>query len=277
MDGLVLDRAIASVFRLDDRGARMRWRERKLATRPASAAALVVEVRDPCRLTPAERAALLERCARANMAIYASARVPDDPAIPRRMAAQLGLDPLAAEPLAEAEGIARVPWHTAGHDSVPGRPVRSMLLHCAQAAGTGGELSLLDAELAWLLLGDIDTHFVAALMQRDAMTIPPAGYRLPAFAVEASGDLHLRFTERRDDVAWKCDATVSEAAARLRRLLDRDASCVLKMRLAPGMGLVANNVLQSRSALAEGESVVRRARFQRRIAGTEGAWRALLG
>ncbi|HET9652482.1 MAG TPA: TauD/TfdA family dioxygenase [Usitatibacter sp.] len=265
MDGLVLDRAVASVFRLADPPAWRHWRERKLASRAADAGALVVEVRDPRALTPAERAALLERCARANIAIYASGRAADDPDIATRFAAQLGLRSADAID-GEWAGRARIPWHTEGYGEP--RPVRSMVLHCAQAPAAGGELALMDPELAWLLLRDMGACFVDALMQPDAMTLAASGRRLPAFAVEpATGELHVRFTERRDDVAWKCDAAVSEAAARLRRLLDRDTSCVLRTRLEPGMGLVANNVLYMRAAAPEGAGLVRGARFRERLSG----------
>lgn len=307
MDGLVLEPAAATVFRLEGGEAWKRWRDRKLAARPASAAALVVEVGDPRRLTPAERAALVRRCAVANMAVYASPHASEDPAIALRVAAQLGLRTVDASPPAEADGVARIAndperaasglnafsearmlWHTDGYFHPLARPVRSMLLHCVRAAPRGGELSLLDPELAWLLLRDVGDAFVRALMQPDALAVAArhgmAGRMRPAFAGPvfavdaATGDLHMRFTERRGDVAWKCDATVSEAAARLRRLLDRDTSCVLRLRLEPGMGLVSNNVLHARSSFVDDAAAPRlvlRARFRERIAGTEGVWRAL--
>ena len=308
MDGLVADPAIATVFRPQNREACKRWRERKLAERASDAAALVVEVRDPRVLTRAERAALIERCVRTNMAIYANARTVDDAAIPLRVAAQLGLHTVYANAPAEADGVARIEndpgraaaglnafsdarmlWHTDGYYHPMALPIRSMVLHCVRPAAQGGDLALLDPELAWLLLHDIDARFVEALMQPDALAIPArrgmdgrmrAGCAGPVFGIDAaSGDLHMRFTERRGDVAWKCDATVSEAAARLRRLLDRDTSCVLHTRLEPGMGLVCNNVLHARSTFtqdADAPRLMLRARFRERIAGTEGAWRALL-
>ncbi len=306
-DGLALDPAAASVFALDNGAAWKRWRDRKLAARPRSAADLVVEVRDPRRLSANERAALVERCRRANMALYASPVADDDPAIPRQMGAQLGLRTLDANPLAGDDGVTRITvdhdkaaagfipygegrmlWHTDGYYNAADKRVRSMLLHSVRPAAYGGETALLDHELAWLLLREADPRLVEALMAPDALTIPerhearrvarPAAIG-PVFSIEpGTGDLHARFTARRRSVHWKCDATVSEAAARLLAILDGDTTCVLRTRLEAGMGLVCNNVLHARGPFTDDPARPRllfRARFLERVAGTEGAWAAL--
>ncbi len=293
-----------SVFDPGNDAAWLAWRERKLALRARSASDLVVEVRDPRRLSAPERAALVERCRRTNMAIYASAAVEEDPAVPLLVGGQLGLRTLDFNPLAEEEGVTRIAvdgvraeagyipytsrrmlWHTDGYYNPPDQPVRSMLLHCVRPAARGGETGLLDHELAWLLLRDADPRLVRALMLPDAFTIPAregeAGVERPAatgpvFSVDAAaGDLHMRFTARRRSIEWKSDALVSEAAARLLALLDHESACVIRVRLEAGMGLVCNNVLHERAAFEDDPASPRlflRARFAERIAGTSGAW-----
>ncbi|HSC00584.1 MAG TPA: hypothetical protein VLE45_11770, partial [Burkholderiaceae bacterium] len=59
----------APAFDLGDPLAYAAWRERKLADRARSSADLLVDVGDPLALTPGERQALLQRCARWNMAV----------------------------------------------------------------------------------------------------------------------------------------------------------------------------------------------------------------
>jgi len=297
-------RARRSVFDLGDREAWLRWRGRKLEARPRTPADLLVEVRDPRRLAQAERAALVERCRKWNMAIYASRADVDARDIATRVGAQLGLHTLEANPLAGTHGVARIAvdarkanagfipytdrrmrWHTDGYYSPPSSPVRSMILHCVRPAQSGGETALLDPELAWLLLRDVGDAWVRALMRHDALTIPErrdrggvvrAAVAGPVFSIDGdSGDLHMRYTARRRSVRWGCDATTSEAAARLLALMDRDTSCVLRLRLEAGMGLVCNNVLHERSAFEEASGSPRlllRARYRERVAGTEGAW-----
>ena len=69
-------------FDLADDASYRRWRAWKLAHHPASVEALMVDVGDPRALTAAERAALLERIARANMALYRSPVVVADKQLP---------------------------------------------------------------------------------------------------------------------------------------------------------------------------------------------------
>lgn len=281
-----------------------RWRERKLAGRARSAADLVVEVRDPRALGEAERAEIVRRCRRDNMAIYASPLDGEDKEIPRRLGAQLGLATLDTNFLADEDGITRIAvsgakagagfipytthrirWHTDGYYNPPQLRIRAMLLHCVRDAASGGDTALLDHELAYLLLRDDDPAHLLALMRPDALAIPArtdedgiarAEAVGPVFSVDpATGDLHMRYTARTRSVAWKDDAATRAAAARLLEILDGDSGCVLRARLAPGMGLVCNNVLHERSAFEDAPGRPRllyRARYVERIAGTERAW-----
>ncbi|MFN3566738.1 MAG: TauD/TfdA family dioxygenase, partial [Burkholderiaceae bacterium] len=161
-------------FDLDDRAAYAAWRERKLAGYPASIDELVVEVADPARLTRAERTALLERCARANMAVYAAPpRAHGAHDALRAVGAQLGLHTLDINYLADDDGITPlavaaggtrtqyipytnrpIRWHTDGYYNPPGRTIRAMVLHCVRPARSGGGNALLDPELAYLALRD---------------------------------------------------------------------------------------------------------------------------
>ncbi len=281
-----------------------RWRDRKLAARARSAADLLVEVRDPRALTAAEKAEIVRRCRRDNMAVYASAVTDEDKSVPRRLGAQLGLATLDTNFLADEDGITsiavtgakasagfipytthRIRWHTDGYYNPPQLRIRAMLLHCVRDAASGGDTAVLDHELAWLLLREDDPALASALMQPDALAIParvdeegvarPAAVG-PVFSIEpGTGDLHMRYTARTRSVAWKDDPATAAAAARLLALLDGDSGCVLRTRLLPGMGLVCNNVLHERSAFVDDPARPRllyRARYVERIAGTEGAW-----
>ncbi len=291
-------------FAPDNEETHARWRDRKLATRARSAADLLVEVRDPRALTAAEKAEIVRRCRRENMAIYASTVTGEDKSVPRRLGAQLGLATLDTNFLADEDGITsiavtgakasagfipytthRIRWHTDGYYNPPELRIRAMLLHCVRDAASGGDTAVLDHELAWLLLREDDPALASALMPPDALAIParvdeegvarPAAVG-PVFSIEpGTGDLHMRYTARTRSVAWKDDPATAAAAARLLALLDGDSGCVLRTRLLPGMGLVCNNVLHERSAFVDDPARPRllyRARYVERIAGTEGAW-----
>ena len=283
-------------FDLDDDTAYRNWRARKLAQRPANAAAITVDVADPRALKPAERRALLDGIARANVAIYRSPVLDEDPRLPAALGAQLGLVRLDANWLADEDGISHIRvggasdghggfipytsqpirWHTDGYYHPQQRRIHGMILHCVRAAAQGGENRLLDPELAYIALRDESPALVAALMQSDAMTIPAradadgvarAAQSGPVFAVE-HGALHMRYTARTRSIEWSAEARVQEAVRRLAALLAGDMPGLLRVRLSAGMGIVGHNVLHDRSGFVDDANHPRllyRARFLCRV------------
>jgi alpha-ketoglutarate-dependent taurine dioxygenase len=287
---------MGSPFDLDDAENYRRWREQKLASAPATTQDLLVEVRDPRALTPAERAALADRIRRCNMAVYASAIHDEDTDLLRKLGEQFGLHRLDANWLAGEDGISSIQvfeggtrqhyipytdkpikWHTDGYYNPPERQIWAMVLHCVRSAGSGGENRLMDHEMAYLLLRDEDPRHIRALMQPDAMTIPERvdevdGVRPaqsgPVFSLDARGNLHMRYTARTRSIEWKPDAATKAAVAALEKLLASDAPHVFHARLEPGMGLLCNNVLHDRAAFTDDPQQPRllyRARYLDRI------------
>ena len=274
-------------FDLADERAYQAWRDGKLSCLPSGLE--VIELRDPKNLRPAEREALVESCARTNMALYRSPVTREDKDIPRLLGLQLGLENLERDissitPDGDALGEfipythRAIGWHTDGYYNPQSRRIRAMTLHCVRAALEGGESALLDHELAYIVLRDEDPEHVRALSAPDALTIPPRleGETVarpaetgPVFSVdEPEGVLHMRYTARGVNIAWKDDAATPAARDALDRILASSAY-VLRLRLEPGMGVVCNNVLHARSAFRdapEHRRLLYRARFYDRVA-----------
>ena len=278
-----LDLPDRAAFDPTDDAAYLAWRAHKLARFPRSLAELVVEVRDPRALGTGEREALLERCARSNMAIYASPTGGDpDKEIPRRLGLQLGLRELDPNHLADDDGISPIAvaergtrgefipytdrgikWHTDGYYNPPERKVRAVLLHCVERAESGGENDILDHEIAYIQLRDRDPRHARALMALDALTIPARmeGDRIvrpaqsgPVFSFDAGGLLHMRYTARAVSIEWKRDAATQAALAALEDILATPSPWVFRGRLEPGMGFVGNNVLHTRTPFTDSAS-----------------------
>ncbi len=292
---------MSTPFDLKDEVAYQRWREQKLERAPASLADLIIEVSDPRNLSANEHAALLEKCQRANMVIYAARQHSADKDIARQVGHQFGLKNLDANWLAGEDGISEIKvsgtsdlsrqayipytdraikWHTDGYYNPPERRIRSMLLHCVDSAAEGGENRLMDHELAYIQLRDENPDFVRALCEPDVMTIPEradedgiarAAQSGPVFSVDENGKLHMRYTARTRSIAWKQDATTLAAVAFLEQLLAADSPYIYTARLESGMGLLCNNVLHDRSAFSDNPAAPRllyRARYHDRIAGS---------
>ncbi|MGE5319561.1 MAG: TauD/TfdA family dioxygenase [Hyphomicrobiaceae bacterium] len=272
-----------SPFDLANESGYRAWRDAKLAAYPRSAAELVVPLADPRHLSADELAALESRCARANMAIYSAPHLPvADKSIPKQLGLQLGLTRLEGNYLADEDGLSSITpasdegsgvrgdfipythkpinWHTDGYYNTLERRILGMTLHCAQDAETGGENALLDHEIAYLQLRDVNPDYVAALMQPDAMTIPARmdedsvarpEQSGPVFAIDpAEGFLYMRYTARTRSIVWRGDAVTQAAVKTLADIL-ASSEYVLSARLRPGMGLICNNVLHTRNAFSD--------------------------
>ncbi|MBI5276726.1 MAG: TauD/TfdA family dioxygenase [Burkholderiales bacterium] len=294
-----------SPFDLHDDASYRRWREWKLACAPRGLADQLVDVADPRVLTASESDALRAAVVRGGVAIYRSRAVDGDSALPRLLAAQLGMHRLDANWLAGEDGVSRITvsratdghggfipytdraigWHTDGYYHPEGRRIRGMVLHCVRPAARGGATALLDPRLAYIALRDRDPALVHALMQPDAMSIPErtdeagvdrAVQAGPVFSVDEAGALHMRYTARTRSIAWRDDDATREAAARLRQLL-HDSPHVQRIRLEAGMGIAGHNVLHERTAFVDDPARPRlllRARFVDRVWVTgEDAWR----
>jgi alpha-ketoglutarate-dependent taurine dioxygenase len=290
--------AVDNPFSLDQPQAYLRWRERKLARHPCRVKDLIVEVRDPRKLTRGEAGEIRRVCGMANMAVYSSplAGVADKDTA-RRLGPQLGLARLHANPLADEDGISslevtpeksargyipytnrRLLWHTDGYYNPPQQRIDAFILHCVRPAAAGGENRLLDPEIAYILLRDADPEYVKALSAPDAMTIPaneedaaaarPAQTG-PVFSTDA-GTLHMRYTARTRSIEWRADEATRDAVRFLKELLDSDSPYVFTLRLAGGQGIVCNNVLHDRSAFTDDPApglnrLVYRARYADRV------------
>jgi len=295
-------------FSLNDSDAYRRWRDTKLARYPQRVEELIVELRDPRAPSAAEIAALTRACRAANMAIYSSSLASmADKDIPRRLGAHLGLHRLDVNPLADEDGISslnvaagkaargyipysnqRLLWHTDGYYNPPARRIRAFILHCVQAAASGGGNRLLDHEIAYILLREANPDFIRALSAPDAMTIPAnieedqemrAAQSGPVFSFDADGDnageLHMRYTARTRSIEWRAGETTRTAVQFLQALLDGEGGSpyVFSHRLSAGQGLVCNNVLHNRSAFEDDAAhgvnrLLYRARYYDRIAAT---------
>ncbi len=273
------------------------WRTYKLDNYPRNSGDLVVDVGGLLDVSEPARAAILARCKRFNMAVYRCRNQFSDRAAVGTFAASFGLTRFDHHMCTHADGVSElsvavegtrsdyVPysnrglsWHTDGYYNAKSRQVRSIVLHCAQTAATGGENALLDFEIAYILLRDENPDFITALEHPECMTIPanpdaeggtrPAACG-PVFTHDAdSGALHMRFSARKKNIHWRDDRVTRQARQFLAELLADESGPVLRYRLQPGEGLISNNVLHNRTAFADGpeqQRLLYRARFFDRI------------
>ena len=270
-------------FDLDNTAAYEAWKETKLKDYPEKVEQLVVEIKNPHKLTDAEKEALRTLCRKTNMAVYVG-NTGDDPdkSIAVDIALQFGLQQRDNNMGADDDGITSlmvqqdqfheryipytthaIHWHTDGYYNELDKQINALNLHCVRPAKEGGENALMDHEIAYLMLRDENPEHIVALMQADAMTIPenisdgemirPARSG-PVFSVHADGHLHMRYTARARNVIWKNDAATQKAVSALEALLASDSKYIYRATLQSGWGLISNNVLHDRSGFNDDET-----------------------
>lgn len=292
--------AKASPFHLENNDTYQAWRDRKLTGYPQDIGDLVVEVNDPRALTKPEYQALLQLCRKTNMAIYAGKTGTNaDPEIPLSIGRNFGAANLDNNWLADDNGLTSltvatnglrqryipytnhaINWHTDGYYNTHNQQIHTLLLHVVQRAAQGGGNALMDHEIAYIMLREKNPEYIRALMQPNVLTIPArieAGKiaRLeesgPVFSITESGNLHMRYTIRVNNVIWSNDALTLEALDYLKKILNSLSPYIFHGTLEPGMGLISNNVLHNRAAFTDSETHKRhfyRARYFNRLSDT---------
>ncbi len=172
-------------------------------------------------------------------------------------------------------------WHTDGYYNPMHQRVLAMVLHCEQPAAQGGVNQLLDHDMAYIHLRDIEPRYVEALMQPDAMCIPEnvedgvtirpttcSAVFVPEQAENGQVSLAMRYSRRKRNILWADNDLTREAVACLEEFLDSDSPWHVSYRLKAGEGVLCNNVLHTRSAFTDDalhKRVYYRARYYNRI------------
>jgi len=271
-----------------------RWRKVRLNNYPTSAADLHVEIGGLLDLSTGEREEILHACRRSNMAIYSCRDKFSDRAAVKSFAAGFGLTRLDHHLCVHPDGVSEltsttegtrggyVPysnrslsWHTDGYYNKKSEQIHAVVLHCESAAEAGGENALLDAEIAYILLRDLDPRYITAFEHPECMTIPANIGAEGEIRPEACGPvfsydgrIHLRFSARKKHIKWRDDELTHEARQALAGILADVNGPVLRYRLRAGEGLISNNVLHNRTSFEDGlqqKRLLYRARFFDRI------------
>jgi len=281
---------------LKDKSRYREWRKTRLLSYPESVEEILVPIDGLRSMTTGQKETIEVACRRSNMAIYQCLDPSVDRAAIVAFASEFGLTRLDHHLCANADGVSElsvastgvrtgyVPyssrslsWHTDGYYNGKERQINAVVLHCAQSAASGGENALLDAEIAYVCLRDEDPRFITAFEHPECMTIPAntgieEGVRPavsgPVFSYGVNGKIHMRYSARQKNIQWRDDAITTAARVFLSEILDDKNGPVFRYRLAPGEGLLSNNVLHNRtvfSDVADNHRLLYRARYFDRI------------
>jgi len=301
-----------SPFDLTNIEGYLRWREMKMDGYLKGYQNIRVQIDDISSLKKSEYQQIIDICRKANSVIYSCNRQINDKEAIRKLGLQLGLEHLDGNLCSDNDGVSSlqvrekgsrqegyipytnraINWHTDGYYNTEAQQIKAMILHCVSDAAEGGENTIFDHEIAYILMRDHDVDMVKALMEPDAMTIPPniengvevrGAQSGPVFSVnDKTGNLHMRYTARTRSIEWKNTPAIKKATEYLQHLLNSDNEYILRYRLKPGEGIVSNNALHNRSSFTDNDTLNKhrlfyRARYFDRVKSTDVCQSYLLG
>ena len=271
-----------SPFSLDNDSSYQAWRSRKLENtqqllKKENKKQLFIDIKDANHVTTSEMNLILSRCASFSFCLYRLQNLQqNNKQTVHQLAKQVGITHLDSNICADEDSLTsitqihrkdqhafipystkRLSWHTDGYYNKPEHQINAMLLHCETPAKKGGESFLLDHELAYILLRDENPDYIKAFMQPDTMTIPAnilngkvirEAQTGPVFSINQHGQLHMRYTARQRNIAWKNNQLTTEANQLLTQYLENENSpFIIKHTLQAGEGLICRNILHKRN------------------------------
>lgn len=284
--------------------AYQQWRAWKLSVYPKSTDELLVPIKNPFELSKKEKREITQCFIRANMAIYTIKYINDfaDKKIVETLGKYFGLTRLDSNLGSDKDSITsieviedgrkqgyipysnlKLSWHTDGYYNLPEEQIRGVILHCVSSAADGGENALLDHEMLYIHLRDLDPAYISALMKIDVLTIPPNienGVEIrgaqsgPVFSIDdKTGALHMRYSARKRNIIWTDDTVTAAAVDAVDGFLASDSPWIFRHHLEPGQGLICNNVLHNRTGFeydkdSEQQRLIYRGRYYDRLADT---------
>lgn len=279
-------------FDLDANDDYLKWRAEKLAAYPRNVGELVVELGDMTAITPAEKAAIMDRVERANMCVVTAGAAPLEMDSLLALGRQLGVSHTdkstrhaQSDELTDSGILNRaipfstrhVNWHTDATYYGSHRTIEALFLLCKRPALEGGSNKVLDNEILYIHLRDQNPEALRVLMTKGCFNYrdPATGEIHPecggkVFWTNPDGHLCHRFSFRKTDMAWADDADIAAARGVLEAMIAAESPHIIEGRLESGMGLVSNNVLHTREKLVDSDDPAQkrllfRARFYDRV------------
>ena len=291
-----------SPFNLKNNAAYARWREERLRFKHPVIGDLLVDIKNPSRLTAEEKTGLVECCEKYNMVIYQLCDTEEqDKTLVHALGEQLGLYDLDSNLRSDEDSVTSLEvrgqvgnqyipytnkalsWHTDGYYNALDKQIYGIIMHCVRPAAEGGINSLLNPENIYIALRDENPAYIEALIHPEAMTIPDnveagkvirAAQSGPVFMIKppvgtTAGRLHMRFSARKRNIIWRDTPDTLAAVDMINQLL-ADEKNVFKVGLKAGQGVICNNVLHNRSSFTDSDGqkrLIYRARYYDAVAG----------
>ena len=268
-----------------------RWRDRKLACFTSDMSKLMVEIKNPLKLTSSEIKLSAKIINQSNLLFFELGHYKGDIRSSLViLAKQFGMGQFEILESSEKSGLTKIEvsslskakseyipytnkslnWHTDGYYNEVNDPILSWLLFCKSNSSNGGDNKFMDHEIAYILFNDHSAD-IGDLMDSKAFTIPENtqnGRKAVSSYVFRLLDnkLHMKFSMREKNIIWR--NKIKSSVELLKTIIKENEYYQIKYKLKPNQGVISNNVIHMRSSFTNTSNKNRllyRLRSKRRI------------
>ena len=248
-----------------------RWRDRKLAGFTSDMDKLMLEIKNPYKLTDSEIKISSAIINQSNLLFFELKEDNGDiKSSLMKLAEQFGMGNFEILESSEKSGLTKIEvstesrvkseyvpytnkslnWHTDGYYNEANDPILSWLLFCQSNSSSGGENKFMDHEIAYILFNDRSDD-IKELTDDNAFIIPENiqnGREAVSSYVFRFLDekLHMRFSMREKNIIWRDDIRASVEL--LKSIIRENESYQIKYRLEPNQGVFSNNIIHMRTS-----------------------------
>ena len=248
-----------------------RWRDRKLSSFTSDIDKLMVEIKNPRKLSTSEISLSSQIIKQSNLVFFQLKENENDiKSSLMDLAGQFGMGDFEILESSEKSGLTKIEvsseskekseyvpytnkalnWHTDGYYSENDNPILSWLLYCQSNSSNGGENSFMDHEIAYILFND-ESSAIDDLMSKDAFTIPANvqnGRRAMSSYVFRllNNKLHMKFSMREKNIIWS--EKIISSVDLLKSIIRENENYQINYKLSPNQGVISNNVIHMRSS-----------------------------
>ena len=248
-----------------------RWRDRKLAGFTSDMDKLMLEIKNPYKLTDSEIKISSAIINQSNLLFFELKEDNGDiKSSLMKLAEQFGMGNFEILESSEKSGLTKIEvstesrvkseyvpytnkslnWHTDGYYNEANDPILSWLLFCQSNSSSGGENKFMDHEIAYILFNDRSDD-IKELTDDNAFIIPENiqnGRKAVSSYVFRFLDekLHMRFSMREKNIIWRDDIRASVEL--LKSIIRENESYQIKYRLEPNQGVFSNNIIHMRTS-----------------------------
>jgi len=246
-----------------------RWVNDKLGSYTNNIDNLMIEIKNPLKLSKSEKEKCFKVLESQNMVFFNIEKPQKNIGFSlKELACQFGMGDYELDSQSDEVGLTKIQvetkkhhgeyipytnkplnWHTDGYYNKTKNSILSWLLYCESSSDSGGINKFMDHEIAYILYNQKYQN-IHELMKEDVYIIPENKMNS---RLEVKGyifkfinqKLHMRFSMREKNIIWR--KNIIDSINNLKKIIKESTKFHISYKLLPGQGVLTNNIIHMRT------------------------------